>query len=34
MLLEENPTEANEAMRRFIGTGKKPSREKAAASRN
>ena len=34
MLLEENPTAANEALRRFLGEGKRPSREKAAASRN
>jgi pimeloyl-ACP methyl ester carboxylesterase len=34
MLLEENPTAANEALRRFLGESKAPSRETAAASHN
>lgn len=34
MLLEENPTAANEALRRFLADGKAPTREAAAASHN
>lgn len=34
MLLEESPTAANEALRRFLGESKAPSRETAAASHN